>query len=207
MDKKPTAGIILAAGMSTRFDSLKQLFKVGDASIISMIIDSALKSDLERTVVVLGYEFDTIMKAMGNRLDNPKIKVVINPRYKEGMSGSLQRGLEKVKDRFSSIMIILGDQPLLETKTINLLLNRFRSSDKDICVPVYRGKRGLPVCISNKFFADIMQIEGDIGARHIIENNPDNVLTVEIDNPDCFFDVDDNRDAVKLLSKLKKIKP
>ena len=203
MDKKPTAGIILAAGMSTRFDSIKQLFEIGDTGILLMIINAALKSDLERIVVVLGYQSDTIIKTMGDYLDNPKLNVVINPRYQEGMSGSLKCGLEDIKDRFPSIMIILGDQPLLETEIINLLLNRFRLSDKDICVPVHKGKRGLPVCISNKFYTDIMEIKGDIGARYIIENNPGDVLSVEIDNPDCFFDVDSNEDVEKLFAKIR----
>lgn len=206
MDMEPTAGIILAAGMSTRFDSLKQLFKIGETTILSMIVDATLESDLERIVLVLGHQSDNIMKAIGNRLDNPKLKVIINPRYKEGMSGSLQRGLEEIKNDFPSIMIILGDQPLLDTSTINLLLHRFRSSDRDICVPIYKGNRGQPVCISNRFYSDIMEITGDIGARHIIEKNPEHIMTVEVDNPDCFFDVDKNDDVEKLLSKFKPTK-
>ncbi|MDB9823363.1 nucleotidyltransferase family protein, partial [Deltaproteobacteria bacterium] len=138
-------------------------------------------------------------------LDNPKLQAVINPRYKEGMSGSLQCGLKEIKDEFPSIMIILGDQPFLDTGTINLLLHRFRSSERDICVPVYKESKGLPVCFSNKFYVDIMEITGDIGARHIIQKNPDHVFTAEIDNSDCFLDVDNKNDAAKLLSEFQKI--
>jgi len=206
MDKRPTAGIILAAGMSVRFGSLKHLLRVGKTTILSMVIDAAVKSDLDRIVLVLGYRSDKIITTIGDHLQDPKLHTVINPRYQEGMSGSIQHGLMEIKDEFPSVMIILGDHPLLDTATINILLDRFRSSDKAICVPAYKGSKGLPVCFGKRFYADIMDITGDIGARDIIQKNPDHLLTVELDNPDCFFDVDNNDDAAELLSRVEKIK-
>jgi len=206
MDKRPTAGIILAAGMSVRFGSLKHLLKVGKTTILSMVIDAAVKSDLDRIVLVLGYKSDKIITSIGNHLQVSKLRMVINPRYQEGMSGSIQCALAEIKDEFPSIMIILGDHPLLDTATINMLLDRFRSSDKAICVPAYKGTKGLPVCFGKRFYADIMDITGDIGARDIIQKNPEHVLTVEIDNPDCFFDVDNNGDWSELLSRFEKMK-
>jgi len=206
IDKKPTAGIILAAGKSTRFGSLKHLFKVGEKTIISMVIDASVKSDLDRIVLVLGYRSDTIMTAIDNHLQNHKIRTVINPRFQEGMSSSLKCGMMEIRDEFPSVMIILGDHPFLDTKTINILLDRFKSSDKAICVPVYKGKRGLPVCFGNRFYADIMNITGDIGARHIIQKNPEQVLTVEVDNPDCLFDVDNDDDLAQLISRFEEKK-
>jgi molybdenum cofactor cytidylyltransferase len=206
IDKRPTAGIILAAGMSVRFGSLKHLLRVGKTTILSMVIDAAVRSDLDRVVLVLGYRSDKIITTIGDYLHYPKLRTVINPRYQEGMSGSIQRGLMEIKDEFPSVMIILGDHPLLDTATINMLLDRFRSSDKFICVPTYKGTKGLPVCFGKRFYADIMDITGDIGAREIMQKNPEHVLTVEIDNPDCFFDVDNNGDMEELLSRLEKIK-
>jgi len=206
MDKKPTAGIILAAGTSTRFGSLKHMFRVGEKTILSMVIDASVKSNLDRIVLVLGYRSDTIMTAIDNHLQNPKIRTVINTRYQDGMSSSLQCGMMEIKDEFPSVMIILGDHPLLDTNTINILLDRFRSSDKAICVPAYKGKRGLPVCFGNRFYADIMNITGDIGARHIIQKNPEQVLTVEVDNPDCLFDVDNDDDVAQLISRFEEKK-
>jgi molybdenum cofactor cytidylyltransferase len=205
-DKSPTAGIVLAAGMSARFGSFKPLFKVGNDTILSMVIDAAVKSDLDRIVLVLGYRHYEIIANIHHHLHDHRLRTVINPRYQDGISSSIQRGLQEIMDEFPSIMIILGDHPLLNSATINMLLHRFRASDKDICVPAYKGTRGLPVCFGKRFFIDIMDITGDIGAREIIQKNPEHVLTVELENPDCFLDVDNKSDMATLLSRFKKKK-
>jgi len=205
-DKYPTAGIVLAAGTSVRFGSLKPLFKLGDSTILSMVIDAAVKSDLDRIILVLGHQSDEIIADISHHLHDPRLRTVINPRYQDGMSSSIQRGLLETIDEFPSVMIIMGDHPLLDSVTINMLLDRFRASDKDICVPAYKGTRGLPVCIGKRFFTDIMDITGDIGAREIIQKNPEHVLTIEIENPDCFLDVDKKSDLAALLSRFQKKK-
>jgi molybdenum cofactor cytidylyltransferase len=204
--KSPTAGIVLAAGMSARFRPLKPLFKVGNGTILSMVIDAAVKSDLDRIVLVLGYQSDEIIADIVHQFHDPRLRTVINPRYRDGMSSSIQRGLLEIMDEFQSVMIIMGDHPLLESDTINILLDRFRTSDRDICVPVCRGTRGLPVCFGKRFFPDIMDITGDIGAREIIQKKPEHVLTVELENPDCFLDVDNKSDVAALLSSFQKTK-
>lgn len=200
VEKRPTAGIILAAGMSTRFGRLKQLLEIGDTTILSMVIDAAMKSDLDRMAVVLGHQADAIKASLGDKLLNSRIITAMNPRYQEGMSTSLQCGLMEVRDEFPSIMVLMGDQPLLSHEVINLVLSSFRSSDKDICVPVYKGKRGLPVCFTKRFYKDILAVKGDVGAREIIRNNPMDVLTAEIEDSTSFMDIDEEADLESLKS-------
>jgi molybdenum cofactor cytidylyltransferase len=204
MAKKPTAGIILAAGMSTRFGQLKQLLKVGDSTILSMVINATLKSDLDKVVLVLGHQSESIRACLAQTLSDSRLRMVVNPLYQEGMSTSLQRGLSEVKDEFQSIMIFMGDQPLLTSETINTILRRFRASDKDICVPVHEGKRGLPVCFSRRFYDEILEVRGDQGAREVIRNNPKDVLAIEINEPDCFLDIDNAGDFERLQLLLKE---
>jgi molybdenum cofactor cytidylyltransferase len=192
--------------MSARFGSLKPLFKVGNGTILSMVINAAVKSDLDRIVLVLGYRSDEIIAGIGHHLHDPRLRTVINPRYRDGMSSSIQRGLNEIMDEFPSVMIIMGDHPILDSATINMLLDRFRTSDKNICVPAYKGTRDLPVCFGKSFFSDIMDLTGDIGAREIIQKNSEHVLTVEIENPDCFLDVDTKSDLAALLSRFQKKK-
>ncbi len=97
-------------------------------------------------------------------------------------------------------MFLLGDQPLLESETIDYLLEQFWSSDKDICVPAHRGKRGNPTIFSQRFYQQLSQIKGDIGARNIIQSFPEHVLQVDIYNPLFFFDIDTPADFNKLTS-------
>ena len=198
MDKRPTAGIILAAGMSTRLGRLKQLLEIGDSKILSMVIDAAVKSDLDRVVLVLGYCADEIRNSIGDKLLNSRIMTAVNQRYQEGMSTSLQCGLIEIRDEFPSIMVLMGDQPLLGHDTINFMLRTFRTSGKDICIPVYRGKRGLPACFTKRFYDDILAVKGDIGAREVIRNNPEDVLAVEIEDPGIFMDIDEKADLDRL---------
>ena len=164
--------------------------------ILSFVLESVERSELDRILLVLGYKSDAILRELGKDLINPRLQVVINSAYNDGMSSSLQRGLREVEQDFPSIMIILGDYPYLKTDTINSILNRFRSSDKDICVPVHKGKRGLPVCIGRRFYTDIFNVKGDIGAREIINDNPGDVLYVEVNDPGCVHDIDREADII-----------
>lgn len=204
MDKRPTAGIILAAGMSTRFGRLKQLHEINDSTILSMVVDAAVRSDLDKVVLVLGHEADAVAASLGERIVNSRILKTFNDRYREGMSTSLQRGLMEIRDEYPSIMVLMGDQPLLGHEVINLVLEKFRSTDKGICVPVYRGTRGLPVCFTERFYNDILTVKGDMGAREVIKNNPTDISTLEMDDPNPFMDIDEEADLERLRSLLKE---
>ena len=198
---KPTAGIILAAGASTRYGEAKQLLRLKDKYMLEWVLDAALKSALSRIVLVLGYAHQKILQALGDKSLHPKLLVAINSQYTKGQSTSLHIGLSKVKDDYPAVMFLLGDQPMLKTATIDILLERFWTGDKDICVPVYRGKRKNPAIFRRRFYNQLMETKGDTGARQLIDNNPDRVLAVEIDNPICFFDIDTPQD----FEHLKKV--
>jgi molybdenum cofactor cytidylyltransferase len=82
-------------------------------------------------------------------------------------------------------------------------LEQFWSSDKDICVPIFKGKRGNPVIFSQKFYGHLAEITGDIGARNLIKTHPDRVKEVEINNSICLMDIDTQDDYDKLVEILK----
>lgn len=192
--EQPTAGILLAAGSSTRMGCPKQLVRIGGDLLLSRVLKMAIASDLERVVLVLGHRERTIQAALGDEQAHPKVRIVINDRYREGMSTSLQAGLVSVRECCPAIMVLLADQPFVDTAVVNLLLRSFHHSGKGICVPVHGGRRGLPVCFRHPFYDAIMQISGDKGARDIIRDHPGQVLQVNIDNPDCFYDIDTEDD-------------
>jgi molybdenum cofactor cytidylyltransferase len=204
MQEKPTAGIILAAGAATRFGQPKQLLRVKDKYLIERVLDAALNSRLGRIVLVLGYAHQKILQALGKKAQHSKLHIEVNPHYKKGQSHSLRVGLATLKNDFPAVIFLLGDQPMLDSATINTLLERFWAADKDICVPTYRGRRKTPAIFSRRFYSHLMDIKGDIGARQLIDDNPDQVLTIEIDDPLCFFDIDTEQDFAKLKKKLKE---
>lgn len=183
---------------------MKQLHELGDSTILSMVIDTAVRSDLDKVVLVLGHEADAVSASLGEMIMNSRILMTVNDRYREGMSTSLKRGLCEIKGEYPSIMVLMGDQPLLGYRVINLILHAFRSTDKDICIPVYKGTRGLPVCFTKRFYNEILNVKGDRGAREVIKNNTADIYTVEMEDPNPFMDIDEEADLERLRSLIKE---
>jgi len=196
--QKQTAGIILAGGSSTRFGRPKQLLILKGKYLLEYVLTAALESELNHVVLVLGHDHQNILQALGACTIHERLQVVINHRYLEGQSRSLQAGLLKIRQTFPSVMFLLGDQPLLDSNTIDHMLDRFRYSGKDICVPVCKGKRGNPTIFNRVLYDQLLAIEGDIGARNIIRANPERVLYIEMNDPLCFFDIDSPKDLTNL---------
>ncbi|MGD2273019.1 MAG: nucleotidyltransferase family protein [Desulfobacterales bacterium] len=198
--KKPTAGIILAAGMSTRLGKPKQLLDLRGKYLLEWILDACLGSELDKTFLVLGHQHQKIFRTLDQKLRHPNIQVVVNTKYREGQSRSLRAGLLETGDVFPSVMFLLGDQPMVDSKMINLLLFRFWNSEKDICLATHRGKRRNPVIFGRKWYDQLLEIKGDIGAREIIEANTRNVLAVGVEDSRYFYDIDTERDYANLLN-------
>ena len=198
ISKQPTAGIILAAGMSSRFNGLKALATIGDQTILSMVVNAALTSALDRIVLVLGHESDTIIETLGFDLRHQKLQTIVNPDYKEGMSASLKFGLNAVKDRYPSIMVMLGDQPLVGTRTIDRILEAFRTSPKPICQAVSQGRQGHPVCFSESLFGALLEISGDQGARQVIKSHAEQIHFMEVPESTTFEDIDNRKDLERV---------
>jgi molybdenum cofactor cytidylyltransferase len=205
--KTPTAGIILAAGLSRRLGSPKQLVKIKGQTLIEITVDAALGSKLDCVVLVLGNKFEAMLQALGERTKDPRLDIIENTAFREGMSASIRLGLKRIHRSFSSAMFLLGDQPLISSKTIDFLLDRFSASKKDILVPVCRNKKGNPTIFSDRFYNQIFNIKGDMGAREIIRDNPDCVSLVEMDNPALFFDIDTPADLEKLKNHFETCQP
>ena len=191
--KKPTAGIILAAGMSERFQNgPKQLLKLKGGYMIEYVIRASLASKIDRIFLVLGHHHKKILKALAENIKyfkNDRLEIIINRQYRQGMSSSVHAGLASAGNKFQSVMFLLGDQPMVDSRLIDLMLKRFYKSDKKICVPFYKEKRGNPTIFSRKYFNLLLRIEGDSGGRDIILANPDDILKIDTDSPACVYNI------------------
>lgn len=203
--KKPTAGIILAAGISSRFGRPKQLTELGEKPVIEWALDACLDSQLESIFLVLGYKHKEILKALSKKISHPRLNIIVNRNYRKGQSTSLQAGIRTIRDAFPSAMFILGDQPFIDVATINFLLKKFRASEKNICVPIHKKMRGNPPIFSKRFYDQMCGIKGDVGARQIIENNPDQVLRIEVKRASFFHDIDTQKDLEQMRTLIDGI--
>lgn len=208
--KTPTAGIILAAGESTRFGEPKQLLAVGGRFLIEWVLSAALGSNLDHIVLVLGCEHERIRCSLRSATAHPKCEILVNPDYRSGQSTSLRTGLLRIQHDFPSAMFLLGDQPLVDAALIDLLLERYLESQKSICAPTYRGTRGNPTIFGCALYPELLKLSGDKGARDLIIAHPNEVLTVEITGPAAFHDIDRPEDvepaALLLQSRLLSAK-
>jgi molybdenum cofactor cytidylyltransferase len=184
------SAILLAAGQSKRMGELKQLMSFGQSTIVEQAVDNLLGSAVDEVIVVVGYRAEDVLKAMA---DKP-IKLVINPDYEQGMSTSIIAGLNLVHSGARGVMLALGDQPLVDSQTINRLIDEFCSHDKGIAVPTYQGRKGHPIVFDIKYKEQLLKLSGDVGGRQIIKDNPNDVLEVAVDSGSVVADFDTTDD-------------
>ena len=145
-----------------------------------------LKSEVQELIVVLSARNQGVRDLFRGR----RVRIVINPLSTMGMSTSIRRGLQEIHLRCHGILIALGDQPLLKTRTINALIRAFGQAKGGIIVPSYRGTRGNPVIFHARFKKKLMKLEGDVGGRSIIESHPEDVRVVPLRSIGVIKDVD-----------------
>jgi molybdenum cofactor cytidylyltransferase len=190
------SAILLAAGESKRMGEPKQLMPLGKHTLLEQAIDNLLNSSVDETIVVVGHKAEEITRAIATK----PVKIMFNPNYQQGMSTSIVAGLILVDPRSQAVILALGDQPLVESRTINQLIDAFNSHDKGIAVPTHRGKRGHPIIFDIKYKAELLELEGDIGGRDIIGQHPDDVLEVAVDSESVISDIDTRDDYQSQLS-------
>lgn len=180
------SAILLAAGRASRMGKLKQLMPLGESTILEQTLDNLLGSKLSDIVVVLGYKAEDIRQRISGR----PVKLVVNPLYRQGMGTSIAAGLKFVDSQAEAVMLVLGDQPYVDSPTIDRLIEAFIGSKKGIATPTYKGQRGHPLIFDRKYQAPLSRLKGDVGGREIIRENPGDVLEVPVDCEGILIDID-----------------
>ncbi len=180
------AAIVLAAGESQRFGQPKQLLPVGSKSMIQHVVDVALGSLLEPVIVVLGCRAPEVGESIADR----PVQVVVNEKWRSGLSSSVQAGLSAVKPEVNAVLFILADQPGVTTEVIARLVERYRETGASIVVPTHRGRRGNPVLFDRSLFAELMEVKGDQGGRQVIIQHEGELEEVEVRTEAIFTDID-----------------
>lgn len=189
-------GVILAAGEGRRMGTIKQLLPFNGTTLLGRVISSTRQSMIDDITLVLGCRSDDILR----QVDTVGLHVIMNRQWSAGQSGSLTSGLAGLTDEHEAVMFLLADQPLVGPDTIDLLIRRFRESDADIVVPVYKKKRGNPTIFSIRLIPKIRQLKGDTGGRRLFSSHAARLMTVEVDDPAVVLDVDTPGDYQKILA-------
>jgi molybdenum cofactor cytidylyltransferase len=182
------AAVILAAGRSTRMGGPNKLLAELDGKkLVRIAAEQALASKASEVVVVTGHQAELVEKALAGL----NVRFVRNPEFAGGLASSVKAGIAAVPDNADGAVICLGDMPLISAGLIDRLVEAFAPDRGNlIVVPVADGRRGNPVLWSRRFFKELMTLDGDIGARHLIAKHAEAVAEVPVEGQSAFLDID-----------------
>jgi molybdenum cofactor cytidylyltransferase len=190
------AALILAAGQSSRMGENKLLIDFDGIPLLSRVVNAALESRVDPVVVVTGNDSDRIERLLSGR----KVLFVHNSNYEQGLSSSLQKGLEALPEDIDGAMILLGDMPLISTKHIDAIIGQFDRMFPRILVPEWEGRCGNPVVWPRRFFPEMRKLTGDQGARNLLREFSSCVEKIRFDDEAVLVDVDTPDDLSQLRS-------
>ncbi len=188
------SAVVLAAGMSSRMGSIKQLLPLGGRTLIENVLKNLRESQVDEIVLVLGFSADTIRVTIA--LDG--VKVIVNEAYREGMGTSVRTGIAQVSAEADAALVVLADQPFVQPGTIDQLISVYRKQKPQIVIPVYQGFRGNPVLLDRSVFPELLALAGDIGCRAIFGGHTENILKAPVDDIGVLLDIDTPVDFEKL---------
>jgi len=187
------SAILLGAGESKRMGVDKLSLPWGRETVLEHCLETLLKSEVREVIVVLGHRDQRLEGLFRNR----KVKTVVNPLFKKGMSTSIRRGLQMIHPDSHGVLIALGDQPYLKTRTINALIRVFARRQEGIILPTFRGRMGHPVIFSKKYKKELLGLKGDVGGKSIIEKHSKDVRKVPVKSAGVVKDIDTWQNYVK----------
>ncbi|OHX65329.1 nucleotidyltransferase family protein [Flammeovirga pacifica] len=190
--------LIIAAGGSKRLGKPKQLLEYKGSTLLQHSIDKAKNLHNAEIAVVLGAYYDELYPV----IENEGVHIIKNENWSNGQGGSIATGVSYFanhQDRFSKVLIMLSDMPLVKVSHLGNLIEK--SKDTKIVMSKYDGFTGVPAVFDQMVFPELTLLEGNFGAKSIVRKNKHSFGSVESRVP--FLDVDTESDYLKLL-KLSK---
>ncbi|MFB4162299.1 NTP transferase domain-containing protein [Alteribacillus sp. JSM 102045] len=185
--------LILGAGTSSRMGRTKQLLEYKGYFLLEYVIRRTLSFKFTRVINVVGHEAEKIQSLI--QIDDTRFQWVVNPNYQKGQSSSLLKGIKMIGNSEPSVMVFLGDQPLISENTIQLVFQRgieqysVTPNQPFVMQPTYQGFPGHPVFFGNIHMINFTGLKGDQGAKKIIRNLKIWSKT-PVDDPGILFDID-----------------
>ena len=181
------AGIVLAAGTSSRMGQNKLAMAVAGKPMIRHVVENALASGLERVLVVTGHEADRVESLLAGL----PVAFVRNPDYVAGLSTSLRAGITAVPGGSAGAMVLLGDMPGIDARLIDRTIAAFDpAAGRGICVASWQGAPGHPVLWARRYFGEMTQLSGDAGAKALLRRHAGDVHAVEASSDAPLYDID-----------------
>ena len=195
--KPKIAAIVLAAGASSRMGANKLLLPLDGRPLAAHAVETACASSADAVLVALGNAADQVAAA----LTPGRYQRVDNPRFADGLSTSLQAGLDALSDEMDGALILLADMPRISLATLEAILAAARETPGQIVAANQRGRPAPPVYWPRACFPELQEIRGDEGGRSVLLRSLDTVRLIDLARPDEALDVDAPEDYERIQEK------
>jgi molybdenum cofactor cytidylyltransferase len=196
------AALVLAAGKSSRMGGPNKLLEnIAGRPLVRIVTEAALGSKARPVIVVTGHQRERVEAA----LTGLPVTFAYNPHFAEGLGTSLKAGIAALPAQVDGVIVCLGDMPQVDAGLIDRLIGAFDPEKGALAVvPTIEGRRGNPVVWSRRFFPDLMAVEGDVGARHLIGRYAEAVTEVPLSGTAALTDVDTPEALQAVKAELEK---
>lgn len=201
MKRSVISAIVVAGGLSTRMGSLKQLLPYGKHTIIEQIVSVLLASSLGEVIVVTGHEREGVEA----KLAAWPVRPIFNSNYQTGeMLSSIQCGLSALSSEVQAALIVLGDQPQLETSVIGRLIEAYQLGSGRLIIPNFKVRRGHPILVDQVFWPEILTLDLEKTLRDVIVTHADEIHYVAVETDSVLHDIDTPEEYQQALHQLVK---
>lgn len=163
----PVAGVLLAAGTSSRMGCNKMLFELGGESVLRGAARRALAGGLSPLLVVLGHQAERARQ----ELDGLACQVVINPEYDQGITASLKAGVSALPPTVPAAVVLLADMPLVSAEMIAEMVTRYRATGAPLVISDYGGVTAPPMLYDRRFFGELRQMTAGGCGRQVVKRH------------------------------------
>ena len=188
--------IVLAAGASRRMGRPKLELDLGGKTLVERSVQNLLDASVDRVRLVVPPGAPPGLAA------TKTLEVIRNPNRDRGLSSSLRVGLRGLPTATRVVLVALADKPLVKPETISKLLDVFQEGGAKVVYPVYRGEQGHPVLWDAALVDELSVVEGDRGAKSMLDVHRLEALAVPVDDFGVCFDIDTPEDYASALELL-----
>ncbi|HWF99773.1 MAG TPA: nucleotidyltransferase family protein [Steroidobacteraceae bacterium] len=184
--------IVLAAGASSRFGSAKQLVRIGDRPLLSLIAGRAAEVVGHALIVVLGARASELTPL----LKHSPGSMVVNRDWREGLASSIRAGVAHLPASCAGVMLVLADQACVTAEDLRRLAGAWRRQPLAVAAAQYGATLGAPAIFPRHLFGELSELKGDRGARVLLNRHADRLVKVRM--PSATFDLDTPDDLLEL---------
>jgi molybdenum cofactor cytidylyltransferase len=198
MTPERVAGVVLAAGLSTRMGRNKMLLEIGGRTLVRRSVATALAAGLDPVLVVVGHESDKVRGELSGLLCTP----VLNGEYASGMNTSLRAGIVALPDDVAAAVVLLGDMPLVDAAMVRSLVDAFRRGNRSLAVSIYGDVVAPPIAYGRALFPELRALTAEACGKSVIKQH--RAEAIELPWPsETLTDLDFPADVQRIRARLE----